>query len=368
MEMPRKARVYALREGVRVFRTGEELRFRKGVWSYNEAAVRLAGQDERATRFFVRVYDALVRGQEADADQIAQSVEASGEETAAYCEVLDQLRRQMFLHDASERDVTRGVSALLGGGLAGVEEYASSNLRPVLFFADSDYAREAAKKLAGEINLPLDVLDAEVAGELAQADLTTRTDAVAHAETMARLGRVFHNYSCVLGCVATPNLSMLRNINRLLIEAEKPLILGLIDGPFLSLLATLATQSGCFECYEQRMLARLEDMTVYHQFVAATADGGGAASSGGAPFAPPLHLLTSAVISEAYLYATLSMLRLSGRIVNIYLPLLEIQAQDLLRVPYCPACGFISKAQMNEMYTSSKRLVSEMLSRVELEK
>lgn len=367
MDMTRGARVYALRDGVRVFRTGEELRFRKGVWSYSEAAVRLGGQDERATRFFSAVYEALVRAHEADADEIALGVQASAEETSAYCEVLDELRRQMFLHDAGERDVARAVSALLGGGLAGVEGYASSNVRPVLFFADNGYARDAAKRLASEINLPLDVMDVEVARELAQADLTTRTDAVGYAETLARLGRVFHNYSCVLGCVAAPNLSMLRNMNRLLVEAEKPLILGLIDGPFMSLLATLATQSGCFECYEQRMLARLEDMTVYHQFVEATADGGGAAVAGTPPFAPPLHLLTSAVISEGYLYATLSMLRLAGRIVNIYLPLLEIQVQDLLRVPYCPACGFISKAQMNEMYTSSKRLVGEMLSRVQVE-
>lgn len=364
MDSPRGARVYALREGVRVFRTGEELRFRKGVWSYNEAAVRLAGQSEGAVSFFGAVYEALARGNQADAEAIALSVKASNEETAAYYEVLDELRRQMFLYDARERDVARAISALLGGGLAGMEEYASSSVRPVLFFTDSNYAREAAKRLAGEINLPLDVMDMDVARELALADLTTRTDAVGHAETMASLGRVFHNYSCVIGCVATPNLSMLRNLNRLLVEAEKPLILGLIDGPFMSLLATLATQSGCFECYEQRMLARLEDMTVYHQFVEATADGGAAGAAG---FAPPLHLLTSAVISEGYLYATLSMLRLAGRIVNIYLPLLEIQVQDLLRVPYCPACGFISKAQMNEMYTSSKRLVSEMLSRVEVE-
>ncbi|HYN88576.1 MAG TPA: hypothetical protein VER55_08595, partial [Ardenticatenaceae bacterium] len=137
MDMTRGARVYALREGVRVFRTGEELRFRKGVWSYNEAAVRLGGQDDRATRFFSAVYEALVRAHEADADEIALSVQASGEETSAYCEVLDELRRQMFLHDARERDVARAVSALLGGGLAGEEEYASSTVRPELFCADS---------------------------------------------------------------------------------------------------------------------------------------------------------------------------------------------------------------------------------------
>jgi thiazole/oxazole-forming peptide maturase SagC family component len=363
--MPRGPRVYALREGVRVFRSGEEVRFRKGVWSYSEAAVRLSGQGERAAGFFGAVYEALVRGGEADADEIVRSVGAGDEEAAAYHDVLDELRRQMFLRDASEQDAARIVSTLLGGGLGGVEAYAARAARPVLFYADSVYARDAAKGLAREVGLPLDVMDESVARELAQADLTTRTDAVGHADTMARLGRIFHDYSCVLGCVATPNLTLLRNMNRLLVEAEKPLILGLIDGPFMSLLATLATQSGCFECYEQRMLARLEDMTVYQQFVEATAGGG--ADAAGAPFAPPLHLLTAAVISEGYLYSALSMLRLAGRIINIYLPLLEIQAQDLLRVPYCPACGFISKAQMNEMYTSSKRLVGEMLARVELE-
>ncbi|HYY95080.1 MAG TPA: hypothetical protein VE713_11225 [Pyrinomonadaceae bacterium] len=364
--MPRRVGVYALREGVRVFRSGEEVRFRKGVWSYSEAAVRLAGQGERAAAFFGAVYEALVRGGEADTDEIARAVGARDEESAAYRDVLDELRRQSFLRDAREQDAARVVSALLGGGFGGVEEYASRAARPVLFYADSAYARDAAKGLARAVGLPLDVMDDRAASELAQADLTTRTDAVGHAEAMARLGRIFHDYSCVLGCVATPNLTLLRNMNRLLVEAEKPLILGLVDGPFMSLLATLATQSGCFECYEQRMLARLEDMTVYQQFVEATAAGGGA-DAASEPFAPPLHLLMAAVISEGYLYSSLSMLRLAGRILNVYLPLLEIQTQDLLRVPYCPACGFISKAQMDEMYTSSKRLVGEMLARVELE-
>jgi thiazole/oxazole-forming peptide maturase SagC family component len=120
----------------------------------------------------------------------------------------------------------------------------------VLFFTDSVYAREAAKTLARETGLPLDVLDDETGDALVKADLTTRTDAVRHAETATRLGKVFNAYSCVLGCVTAPNLSMLRKLNRLLIHAEKPLILGMIDGPFICVLSTLATASGCFECLQ----------------------------------------------------------------------------------------------------------------------
>ena len=159
-------------------------------------------------------------------------------------------------------------------------------------------------------------------------------------------------------------MSFLRNLNRLLIRLEKPLILGLIDGPFITALSTLATDTGCFECFEQRMLARLEDTAIYQQFVDATA---GVTAASGAWTAPQLHALISAVISEGYLYATVGMMRLAGRVVNIYLPLLEIQVQDLLRVPYCPACGYVARAQMNEMYTSTKRLVDDMLHRITVE-
>ena len=59
------ARVYALSDGVRVFRSGDEIRFRKGVWSYTEAAVRLTGQEQRVVQFFGRLYEILVKGGEA---------------------------------------------------------------------------------------------------------------------------------------------------------------------------------------------------------------------------------------------------------------------------------------------------------------
>jgi thiazole/oxazole-forming peptide maturase SagC family component len=356
-------RVYALKEGVRVFRSGEEIRFRKGVWSYTEAVVRLADQEERVVRFFTAVYEALVSAREADPEAIGGELGATAEEIAAYCELLENLKRQQFLHDGEQRDVARAVAALLGGSLSGFAEGVGT-VRPVLFFSDSAYIREAAKTLSKQIGLALDVLDDETLQTLATADLTTRMDAVQYKETEMGLDKIFRPYACVLGCVAAPNMSILRNLNRLLIAAEKPLILGLIDGPFMSVLGTLATQTGCFECYEQRMLARLEDTVVYHRFVESTAKG---ADPVGPWFSAQMHMLMAAVISEGLLYSSLGVMRLAGRIVNIYLPLLEIQVQDLLRVPYCPACGFISKAQMNEAYTSTTRLVTEMLASVELE-
>lgn len=361
-QMERRLR-YGLREGVRIFRTGEEIRFRKGVWSYTEATIRLEGQGGEVVLFFNAVYEHLVRGQDVDPEQIARGIAASGEDLDSYVELLESLKSQQYLRDAEEPDPSRAISALLGGNISGFEDRVGTP-RPVLFFTDSDYARLTATSLAKEIGLPLDILDEETCRALETADLTTRIDAVQYAETTAKFEKIFHPYTCILGCVSSPNLSFLRNLNRLLIRAEKPLVLGLIDGPFVTVLATLATQTGCFECFEQRMLARLEDTQVYHKFVEATVGG----SVHSAPWASPhLLMLTSAVLAEGYLYTTLGMMRLAGRIVNTYLPLLEIQVQDLLRVPYCPACGFVSMAEMDELYTSSKRVVTEMLSKVELE-
>lgn len=340
------------------------MRLRKGVWSFNEAVLKLAGQSETIVRFFEQLAGHLLGEGRCDTTQLAKDCGVVGGEQAFCFEILEGLVQQQYLYEGEHLDRTRIVNALLGGNLSGIEQYIGKP-RPVLFFSDSPYAEAAAKILAKETGLPLDVLAPEVVQDLATVDLTTRTDAVAHKEAESRLEpHLAGGYTAVLACLASPNLSMLRNLNRLLIRNEMPLIIGLIDGPFITVLSTLATRTGCFECYEQRMMARLEDTLAYKQFVE---NSKGSSFQAGRSFSPPMHVLTAFVLSEGFLYSTLSTLRLGGRVVSVYLPLLEIQVQDLLRVPYCPGCGFISKSKMNEMYTSSRRLINEMMEVVEIE-
>jgi thiazole/oxazole-forming peptide maturase SagC family component len=358
-------RIYRLKDGVRVFNSNEEeIRFRKGVWNFNEAVLRLAGHDERAVRFLRAVAEQLIVRGKADVDEVARAQGTAAQELDELCEILESLRQQEFLAIGTDGSAADTVSALLGGNLSGFEAYIGQ-ARPVLFFADSNYAKNAAVTIAKEIGLPMDVLDEDMLRTLARIDLTTKTEAFEHARQIEELQRYFTTYCCVMGCLAAPNISMLRNLNRVLIKTEKPLILGLVDGPFATVLSTFPRQSGCFECYEQRLLARLEDTLVYHQYVRSTANSGGTtATNPAAAYAPALHMLAGAVISEAFLYATVSVLRMAGRALSVYLPLLEVQVQDLLRVPYCPGCGFIATAQMKEMYISSKRLVSDMVSSI----
>jgi len=86
----------------------------------------------------------------------------------------------------------------------------------------------------------------------------------------------------------------------------------------------------------------------------------------GKSFSPMIGLLISAVLSEGFLTSSIRINKLSGRILNIYLPTLEIQVQDLLRVPYCPACGNIAAGEMNEHYTSARKVIDRMLEKIEI--
>ena len=325
-----------------------------------EAALNMSGQPPEIATFFAHAAEALILHGAVDIGTIARDTGTRPDRLEAYATVLDDLVQRQFLALAGADEGAKIIRALFGGTASSYAE-ATGPARPVAFFADTDYAAAAARQIGAEANLPMDVIGQDVLDDLAAADLTTRNEAIGHSQDLHRLRRQFDGYSAVMGCVAEPNMTMLRNLNRVLVAAEKPLILGLVDGPFVTVLSTFARETGCLECYEQRIMARLEDTVAYRDFVRATVSTKSNAIGGGA-LAPSMHLLASAVLAEGILYSNIGMLRLAGRALSVYLPLLEIQAQDILRVPYCPACGHISCSQMGEIYRSSNRLVTDMLS------
>src|SRR5215472_16230971 len=91
-------RVYRLNEGVRVFSTNnEEIRFRKGIWNFNEAVLRLAGQDESAVAFLRAVAEELIRDGTTDIGKLAVAQGVDAAELDELCEILENLQQQQFL-------------------------------------------------------------------------------------------------------------------------------------------------------------------------------------------------------------------------------------------------------------------------------
>lgn len=155
------------------------------------------------------------------------------------------------------------------------------------------------------------------------------------------------------------NVSFMRNLNRALIELSKPLSMALLDGPFTSVFTIKPPETGCFECMEQRIFARIQDHPVYRRFIDSTRSK--KINKNAVYYTPLLSSAVSTSIFEGLTISAIGKSKFAGRALNTYVPVMELQVEDILRVPYCPACGTIAKAQIDEMYTSSKKLVDTIL-------
>ena len=68
-------------------------------------------------------------------------------------------------------------------------------------------------------------------------------------------------------------------------------------------------------------------------------------------------LLCAFLVNEAVLLRSLGTSRFLGRALSIYLPTYEMQAQDVLRIGTCPACGHVSRDIVEEINFSSRVVI-----------
>ncbi|MBV8943368.1 MAG: hypothetical protein JO240_16705 [Solirubrobacterales bacterium] len=353
-----------LSDGVTVYYNGaNELRLRKGIWNFEEAILTLDDLSEEHRASLVTSVTVLRSGAWLDTDRLPNSENLTPLERDEVAQMFLALRDTDYLCDGADAKDRRLLAQILGG----IDEYAASRPssdRPVLFVADTDSVRRYAVSLSADVSLQLDVMSPEDFSLIAREDLTTRVDAYRTREGLGIVRRIVEPYGCIVGCLERPHIRFLRNLNRVLVETSQPLVLGLLDGPFTTLFTIKPPETGCFECFEQRLLARMEDMPSYHRFVAEAGDSTPSTTKTDA--SPLMHGLAAQALFEGLIVHRIGKAKLAGRVLNTYVPLMEIQVQPLLRVPFCPACGFIAGARMEEMYSSSKKIVDRVVNRIAL--
>ena len=358
------ARMLLPQDGVQIYYNGaNELRLRKGVWNFEEAILTFEGLSKDHKETLVRVFAALQGGTGVDRENLPNAAQLTEAEKEQVTQTIDALEAKDYIGSADDADGRRFLSRILEG----TTDYATnlnSSSRPVLFFADTQSTKDYAIGLAKEIQLPLTVMSPEQFKSIEAMDLTTKFDAYETKKQQTELLEVLEPFSCVVGCVERPHIVFLRNLNRALIQASLPLSLSLLDGPFTTLFTIKPPETGCFECFEQRLLARMEEMPAYQQFVAQTRDLPRTETKVRAN--PLMHSLAAQALFEGLMVSKIGKAKLAGRVLNTYVPLMEIQVQPLLRVPFCPACGFVAEARMDEMYASSRKLVDRVVARVKI--
>jgi thiazole/oxazole-forming peptide maturase SagC family component len=353
-----------LREDVQIYFNGtDELRLRKGVWNFEEAILTFEGLSKDHKDALVEIFNCLQDGSGVDSERLPNEQNLTQLEREQVAQTLDALRAKDYVCDGDDADATHFLNQLLGGTTEFVTNSAVSE-RPVLFFADTQSVRDYAVMLAKEINMPLTVMTQDEFKVIEAMDLTTKFEAYETRKQLESVRESLEPFSCIVGCIERPHIIFLRNINRVLVQTSQALSLSLLDGPFTTVFTIKPPETGCFECFEQRLLARMEETPSYQQFVAQTRN---------LPrfeykirASPLMHSLAAQGLFEGLMVSKIGKAKLAGRVLNTYVPLTEIQVQPLLRVPFCPACGFVAEARMEEMYTSSKKIIDRVLDRITL--
>jgi thiazole/oxazole-forming peptide maturase SagC family component len=251
-------------------------------------------------------------------------------------------------------------AALLGWWRTPYAQAPDLERRPVVFLTDCEATWEQAERFAGSLRMSLHRLPEEHLRALGGADLTARTNGYRTELALDDLRAPFKDAAAVVTCWQRPDLPLLRNLNRVLDGQDKPWVNALIDGPFLTVASFQAPHTGCFECFELRSLARLEDHVVYHDFAKVRAGRREARDTD----APMMAWLTVLAVTEGYLCAAVGSARLSGRVLGIHLPTLEIQVQDLLRMPGCPGCGRVARQRASEIHFNSRAVIDRVVTEV----
>lgn len=352
-------REYSLACGVRVYMTENEIRLRKGIWNFWELDINLNGENEKLKLKLKEMFKRLQKEGSINIEEICRDLTPI-DATKVYKLVEEMVKGGLLLtREKSSDKLYSLVNMLLGYRYPGLE---FNNSPQIMFFSDAEHPKEVANDISSRLGVSTEILPPDVFLELGKMDLTTKVDYLEYRRELDKWSRYFSKYDCLAGCLREPNMVFLRNLNRVLVEIEKPLSLGIIDGPFIHILTLHPPQTGCIECFEHRVMARLEDLTAYHEFIHYQ----NVSKASVCDYAPIAHILTAIVISDALLMGTVGKSKFIGRVLSIYLPTLEIQVEDVLRVPYCPACGAISKGRAKEMYVSSRAIIQKLLEEIEI--
>lgn len=329
-------------------------RLRWGIWNFQEVTVDLRAEPAGVQQAMTDFFTALGEGGSVDAS-FGHCTELRPMERANLQLVVDELRQNGFLaFDRAQEHGADMARALLGNlDLYNSAEPANCS---VAFVSDSDTALAYVAGQATALGSKVDVLPPEFLRRLQRVDLTSGLAGLAGMDAFDELGRQVAHCDSIVACLSRASILTLRNLNRLALRLGKPVVVGLIDGPFATVVGAESPRTGCLECFEQRSLARLEDHIGYHSFVGA---GGAGSDTGGNRANGVESLLCAFLMNEAILLRALGTSRFLGRALSVYLPTYEMQAQDVLRIATCPACGHTSRDIAQEINFSTRVVIDQ---------
>jgi len=359
-------KTYMISDELRIIDNGvDEIRFRVGIWNYNEAVVELSQESDQFKVVLREVVDRL-RKEEKVEEQELRDERLEVKDKEALVQLFQGLNKAKILLTEEERLRGSAILDILAGEykeLGREKDREEHGKRRILYITDDEHSNQTIKVLSESMNLNIHKLEEEKLRELRKIDLTTKMDTLSYYDDMNKALESFQEFYGVMVCLRKPEVTLLRNLNRILIHLKKDAIISFIDGPFITAFGIKPPYTGCVECFEERILSKMEDHLAYEKFEKFTFDNKNKTHENKG-YIPLVNLLSNLCASEAYLLSVLGTNKLQGRCLSIYIPSMEIQMQDLLKVPYCSACGAVATIKFKDLNINSRRIVDEIIDNI----
>ncbi|MCQ2597652.1 MAG: hypothetical protein MJ181_07365 [Treponema sp.] len=196
------------------------------------------------------------------------------------------------------------------------------------------------------------IVPQEILEQLKQVNYFSRVDELAY-QKKASFIKYSLDQSPVLYITQNINLNLIRNLNK--IVEDTPIFIGFIDGPFMIFLSIIPKQTGCWECFEQRMLSYVKDNTLYDKFSTLESSGNSRIYN--------LHLISllHTGLQEVFSWNLLHMSKFMGRCMFTFLPTMEIHFENVNRISSCRTCGYIAEIENEEHNARLGRLIEEYI-------
>ncbi|MGT2934842.1 streptolysin associated protein SagC [Streptococcus castoreus] len=349
---------YQLNSNVRIVQFQDTFCFRKGIWDFNEAVLDVTQEPQELQTAYREIVSTLIEGGILDTERYENDLDA--DLFAKLMEVITALYYNDVLVLEDDYALEENVMKVLMGNFRFMAEAGhTKNTAPVLFISDSTYVNESAKLLADQLQLHLQVASDDLKMLIQQTDVTSRLDALTHQRHMKCLSEALESYQSIVVCQERLNIMMLRHLNEISVSLNKQLVLGFVDGPFLHACTLNPPHSADFDSLERRVLARLQDHALYQHFAKQVLPPTQAVSKA---YLPLLNVLMNLVVSEAFIIAQTGSSKFEGRLLSIYLPTLEIQVQDILKMSNSQAQGSLARLKYEDQQISTREIVRKLLS------
>ena len=347
-----------LNSDVRLIVFNDSYCFRKGIWDSNDAILEISGESSELQEVYHKVCEKLLNNRAFDTEVIRTIL--TEDDYLKFTEVVEALMASDFLIDKKQSNTQEAVVRVLLGEFSQLSLNSSNekDRRPLLFISDSIEVEESAKSLFDILDIKADIADSDFKTQLRKSFSINEFDSLKEIEEHNRLTNLLKKYQSILICQVKVDILMIRNINEVICELGTKLLLGFLDGPFVHMCTLAPPKTADFDSLERRILARLEDSILYRSHISQLSNKTQELNLG---FLPILNILLNLIVAEAILISETGTSKFEGRLLSIYIPTIEIQVQDILKMSNSKTQGTMAKKKFEIQQIKTNKLINNLL-------